>query len=262
MLVGTTNQKRSADLKKRKRKALISKRKTYNRRARDYNARFEPATPLPTPSLNEIEGMSITDVFWLGGALTHPDEPWASDVATRAGIKAYLTQRACEEELKRIAREVRQMVKWAVNYQSKVDNAKPVNEEGETKFFIFKSDMKVAVRCLRCCMHLLGELELTNSILRVKALHSGISKSSCRLWLRWNSGMTDIVSKTSKHLEETQEESRALLSQWQVLIEGCEEEWARLVQGPCLTTNDTDLAEENVEHDERDVDEDIVDHNW
>lgn len=132
-LLGTTNQKRSADLKKRKRKALINKHKSYNRRAKDYNWRFQLVNPLPMPSLNEVEGMSITDVFWCGGALTHPDEPWASDEATRTGIQAYLSKRACDEELHRIATEVRQMLMWAVTYQAKVDLARP-NPEGISYF--------------------------------------------------------------------------------------------------------------------------------
>lgn len=98
--------------------------------------------------------------------------------------------------------------------------------------------------------------------LRLQALHSGLSQASCRLWLSWHSGIQGIISHTSKYLQETPEQTDELLSQWQALITGCAEEWARLVKGPCLTTSEADQADENLEIDEGNVDQDVDGHNW
>lgn len=65
----------------------------------------------------------MTDIFWTGGALSHPDQPWASDPPTREGIMAFLVKRAADEELQRISREARQMLDWAIKYQSRLDIA-------------------------------------------------------------------------------------------------------------------------------------------
>lgn len=73
------------------------------------------------PTFDEVESMAVTDPFWDLGGLSHPDEPWATNKYTREGIQAYLLRRAAKEELKRIARECRQMVLWALEYQLKID---------------------------------------------------------------------------------------------------------------------------------------------
>lgn len=74
--------------------------------------------------------------------------------------------------------------------------------------------------------------------------------------------MLDVISRTSKYFEESAEEMETLLSQWQALIAGCGEEWARLVQGPCLTITEGDNADENLEPDEGIADPGYIDHNW
>lgn len=69
--------------------------------------------------------MPVTDPFWDVGALNHPDEPWANDTSTKEGIRAYLVKRSSTEELRRIGREVRQAIHWALDYQARVDATKP-----------------------------------------------------------------------------------------------------------------------------------------
>lgn len=77
--------------------------------------------------------MTITDMFWDLGGLTHPEEPWATDRATRKGIRSFLVKRGAEEELRRVAREVRQLMKWSSVYQNRIDMIRTTWEgvEGE-----------------------------------------------------------------------------------------------------------------------------------
>lgn len=100
---------------------LRRKHSTYTRLAKAYNEQFSPANMLSTPTLEEVEGMVITDAFFDCGALSHPQEPWAVHAPTQDGIDAYLISQRCEEELLRISKEVRQMLIWALEHQSKLD---------------------------------------------------------------------------------------------------------------------------------------------
>lgn len=108
-------------IKNLKNKILVTKYHTYRRRAEKYNTDFNPTHPIPVPTLKVVQSMPITDEFWDGGLISHPDEAWACDPPTRSGIQAYLINRACEEELSRVAREVRQMTKWAIEYQGRIN---------------------------------------------------------------------------------------------------------------------------------------------
>lgn len=117
-VTGAANQKRMHDLKRFKRNKLVVKLKTYIRRATIYNNQFHPKNPIPTPNMKTVEAMSLTDLFWAGGDLIHPDKPWASDMPTREGIQAFLDKRGATEELQQISQEARQLVKWAFSYQS------------------------------------------------------------------------------------------------------------------------------------------------
>lgn len=107
--------------KQKMKKQLRLKHQTYLRRVKDFNKRFKPDRPLPDPTYDEVECMAITDPFWDGGHLSHPDEPWASEAETKDGIQAFLTSRGCREELSRIGCEVRHLLKWACQYQHKLD---------------------------------------------------------------------------------------------------------------------------------------------
>lgn len=76
--------------------------------------------------------MDLLDPFWNAGALNHPDEPWASCNSTKEGIVAFRSQRSCEEELRCLGRECRQLMLWGIDYQSRVVRAKPNAAEGKT----------------------------------------------------------------------------------------------------------------------------------
>lgn len=70
-------------------------------------------------------GMDLEDPFWNEGALSHPDEPWAICQSTKEGIVAFRSKQSCEEEMRRLGREIRQMMLWGIDYQVRVDNTRP-----------------------------------------------------------------------------------------------------------------------------------------
>lgn len=74
--------------------------------------------------------MDIEDPFWNIGHLTHPNEDWAVNQSTQAGIEAYLKVRSCSEELRRIGIEVLQVVDWSILTAAKLESLKTVSEAG------------------------------------------------------------------------------------------------------------------------------------
>jgi hypothetical protein len=93
----------------------------YNNRAESYNSEFSPGRILATPTLDDVKAYGIDNVFWNMGALSHPDEPWAVDLNVQQGIQAYLTLTHCHDELRRIARETRQAIQWAIKIGGNLD---------------------------------------------------------------------------------------------------------------------------------------------
>lgn len=127
---GTNVQAKMNHLRVLKNTELRRKHSTYNRLALSYNDTFSPNPFLPTPSLVDVERMDIGDPFFDCGSLSHPKEPWAIDPVTQDGIEAYLDLQRCEEELRRIAKEVRQMMNWGLEFQAKIDKLRDKNAQG------------------------------------------------------------------------------------------------------------------------------------
>ncbi|EGG06927.1 uncharacterized protein MELLADRAFT_106366 [Melampsora larici-populina 98AG31] len=128
---GATQQPRNEQLRKKKQILLKKKLDTYLRHASRYNQRHRPTPRLVLPSLDEVLEMDLLHPFWDEVALNHLDEPWASCQRTKDGIVALRNQLASEEELRRLAREVRQLMGWAIDYQNRVDRARPNEHMGK-----------------------------------------------------------------------------------------------------------------------------------
>jgi hypothetical protein len=120
--IGTRIQAQFKKQMNSKMKLLKNKWISYNHRAISYNATYTPNPYLPTPTFDEVKSFQINNSFWNIGLLDHPNEPWAIDVETQKGITAYLTITNCDDELRRISREARQALNWAVNMAAKVEN--------------------------------------------------------------------------------------------------------------------------------------------
>jgi hypothetical protein len=114
-----------------KMKHLKNKWASYNHRANDYNTKFTPEIYLPTPTLDEVKAYQMDHAFWSIGLLDHPHEPWAADTDTKQGIQAYLLLTHTEDELRRISREARQAVEWAIQKGQKLQLVYQVFQIGE-----------------------------------------------------------------------------------------------------------------------------------
>lgn len=120
--IGTSYQARINTLKQKKGVLLRKKYNTYSRHVTRYNQQRRRRDALLLPSFDEVVSMPVTHGFWDIGGLSHPEEEWASNEYTQQGIKAYLMKRAAGEELRRIARETRHLIRWALEYQEKIDS--------------------------------------------------------------------------------------------------------------------------------------------
>lgn len=97
--LGARNQARMHTKKIDWKKILAQRLKTYAHHASRYNTAHSPHEPLAIPSLDTINGMTVSDPSWEMAGLTHPDEDWAADPKTRTGIDAFRTQQSCYEDM-------------------------------------------------------------------------------------------------------------------------------------------------------------------
>lgn len=114
------NRARYQGLGATKNATLARRHKTYLRHAERFNEHFDPNTSIQTPSCANVRRMDIADPFWEIADLDNPGEDRAVDPNTRSGIDAWRTQRSSQEEMRRIGREVRQLLLWADAYATKV----------------------------------------------------------------------------------------------------------------------------------------------
>ncbi|EGF99401.1 uncharacterized protein MELLADRAFT_68613 [Melampsora larici-populina 98AG31] len=182
---GATQQPRNEQLRKKKRVLLKKKLETYLRQASKYNRHHRPTPRLLEPTLDEVLAMDLLDPFWDEVALDHLKEPWASCERTKEGIVAFRNKVACEEELQRLGREVRQLMGWALDYQARVDRTRPNEAFGGVRVPEWKS------------------------------IHSGLSKRTIRLWAHWDRGLRDVVESTKDYVYGRVEADDALLLGWQ-----------------------------------------------
>jgi hypothetical protein len=132
--IGTRVQARFKKQMNTKMKLLKNKWISYNHRAIHYNATYTPNPDLPTPTFDKVKSFQINNSFWNIGLLDHPNEPWAIEMETQKGIQAYLTIINCDDELRRISREARQALHWAVRKAAKVENILEALLMGEYNF--------------------------------------------------------------------------------------------------------------------------------
>ncbi|SGY27367.1 BQ5605_C008g05239 [Microbotryum silenes-dioicae] len=83
----------------------------YRNAATEQSAQILDTLPLAT-TIKSLVTLSPTDAFWQDGFFVHDTAPWAIDTDVQKGIKAVLLKARVEEEILRIGAEVRQLLAW------------------------------------------------------------------------------------------------------------------------------------------------------
>ena len=129
-MIGYSQQARYKAVMMRKNQALHQKYLTYQKHVNQFHRQYPNSPIVQLPTYDEVKAFSVDDSFWNLGSLTHPSEPWAVDKATQTGIQAYRTVQSCEEELQRIALEVRKMVRWSLVVEEKLGSLLTLSNMG------------------------------------------------------------------------------------------------------------------------------------
>ncbi|EGG02902.1 uncharacterized protein MELLADRAFT_90501 [Melampsora larici-populina 98AG31] len=117
---GTKIQDRMKTIMTNKQALLKKKWQTYHDMTIKFNETYPSPNPLELKSFDDVKGLDISDDFWNFGELQHPQERWAVDQPTQVGIRAFLAIRSCDEELRRIAKEVTSLVRKSLGPNSNV----------------------------------------------------------------------------------------------------------------------------------------------
>ncbi|EGG10931.1 uncharacterized protein MELLADRAFT_92319 [Melampsora larici-populina 98AG31] len=127
---GQRNAQYNARQHSKKTANLRVKYQTYERKVQKYHTDFPRATRVQLPDLGMVMQMSLDDAFWNRGEVNEDEDGEHAD-KFRAAIDATLLQRSALEELRRIAREVRQMISWANEYYERIMTFKTRIEQGK-----------------------------------------------------------------------------------------------------------------------------------
>ena len=122
VLQGTSTQGRMKNVMTTKQALFTKKWKTFHDHVVKYNRAHPSDQPLINYTLEEAKNLTLEDTFWNFGHLTHPNKQWAVEMDTQRGIQAYLLLCRCREELRRISREVRQLLTWCLVTAAKIDD--------------------------------------------------------------------------------------------------------------------------------------------
>lgn len=117
---GTRVQQKTNKTLSDKQLLLKKKYETFRRCVDGYNKDYAQENPIACLTLDEVRKLSLSDSFWDIGQLTHPTEAWAVDPKTQDGIKALRERCHAKDELRRLTRECRQSIKWAVCMEEKL----------------------------------------------------------------------------------------------------------------------------------------------
>ncbi|EGF97141.1 uncharacterized protein MELLADRAFT_114562 [Melampsora larici-populina 98AG31] len=212
---GATQQPRNEQLRTKKRAQRKKKLETYLRHAKKYNQRYRRTPRLAEPSLDDVQAMDLLDPFWDEVALVHQDEPWASCQSTKDGIVAFRSKTAGEEELRRLGREVRQLIGWAVDWQRRIDEAKPNEANGEGRVAEWKS------------------------------VHRGLSRRACLLWKRWERGLLEVVQSTQQFVGGSVQRDGEMIDGWQRMVASTAVIWQEILGDPIFMAEEEDDGEDD-----------------
>ncbi|KAH9817294.1 hypothetical protein DFH28DRAFT_890059 [Melampsora americana] len=222
-----------------KQAVLKVKYATFERNVKKYNNEFPNADPIPCPSFEEMKRLPFADGFWDIGQLTHPGQPWAVDHATQEGIRALLDLTHARDELHRIGRECRQSINWAVGMEDKLLSLK-------TAFELMGSKVVIAIQ----------RVKKSKNVLR--SLYLRIQQDHARLMIFWNDGMRDLLSKTKRYSQLTEEQENGFCTRWSDLVVRSRLSWtlaaqAEIIEAVPLDEGEAEEQYVDVEDDENDA---------
>ncbi|KAH9807908.1 hypothetical protein DFH28DRAFT_1088614 [Melampsora americana] len=240
---GTRVQQKMKKILREKQAALKTKFNTYQRLVNSFSSDFPQEVGFECPTFEDMRALSVYDAFWDIGQVTHPTEAWAVDQKTQDGIQAHLSMTHALDELSRLARECRQMVKWALDVDEKASFVRgAVASEDMSLESISNKWMMQTVKSNkpRECDRLIESKEVLRSVL----VH--ISHIQSRLWITWDSGMLKALNQTVQYSHLSAEDERALRNQWNGLVIRARETWKDITQAPILEAEPLDegVAEE------------------
>ncbi|KAH9807757.1 hypothetical protein DFH28DRAFT_1088776 [Melampsora americana] len=128
---GTRQSQHMSRIYSDKTRDLLNKYNTYARRVRKFRADYPRGPRFELPDYETVMGMEMEDQFWNRGEVDEDEHQTAENVRIRQGIDAFLRQRSAQEEIRRISREVRQMLGWAIEYHGRIMVLKEGIEQGE-----------------------------------------------------------------------------------------------------------------------------------
>ncbi|KAH9821637.1 hypothetical protein DFH28DRAFT_882383 [Melampsora americana] len=132
----TSMQDRMKGIMTTKQKLFKKKWKMFHDLVEQYNGSYPNNNPLINYTLKESKALPLDDAFWNFGHLSHPDEDWATDADTQKGIQAYLLYCRSEEELRKISREVRQMLRWSLAMDAKIQKALTLSKSSRSRCYL------------------------------------------------------------------------------------------------------------------------------
>ncbi|KAH9813484.1 hypothetical protein DFH28DRAFT_896475, partial [Melampsora americana] len=244
---GTRVQQKMKKVLREKQTAFKAKYTTFHRLVTSFNTEFPSPTPIACHSFEILRGLKVYDPFWDLGQLTHPGEAWAVDQNTQEGIQAYLNMTHARDELARLSRECRQMMRWAL----KIDENISVFQTA-----VALEDPDVNNVANKWMMEVVGSVKsrpsarLAESKEVLLALVAHLSLRYSRLWINWNSGMGSVVQSTVGYSEMSGEEEVVLGNRWNNLVRCGREAWQRVAQAQILEA--APLDEDQAEDDEDD----------
>ncbi|KAH9806805.1 hypothetical protein DFH28DRAFT_919259 [Melampsora americana] len=236
---GTRSQQRYKDLMTSKQKVMKQRHTAYIRQVKKYNTHCHRNDRLPLPTLQSVKAWPIEDQFWDIGHLTHPNEPWAIHRETRLGIEAYLRERSCQEEFRRIAIEVRQMIRSALQRNKRLRQFLVQISEGWDPASAHRiRPIKLVHQTNMISQHLWEE-----SVSVLKIIHKTSVLKESRTWMIWDSHILSLILKTQKYSDTTPESDNELLSAWRELIDYARKVCEELVSGKAITAEELDEGE-------------------
>ncbi|KAH9815178.1 hypothetical protein DFH28DRAFT_893176 [Melampsora americana] len=238
--VGTRMQQRSKKHLRDKQRALKDKYNIFCRNVEKFNQDYPSPNLIECPSLEDILRMSLADHFWDIGQLTHPHEAWAVDRHTQDGIQAYLEATHSEDEVRRVGRECRQAVKWALDRQEKLSAFSTSLELQDNDTETVVNKWLVSLVSLSVASPI-DRLNISKSVL--KAVYSHMSRDHARLCMVWNIKMGDLMKKTRVYSQLSEAEENLIEMRWSALARESKQVWKSATEFDIVDANPLDEDE-------------------